>query len=454
MNISRRNFLKSGSLAFSALGLNLVTPMMFQRQALAANPNNNKRMIFIFQRGGNDGLNTIIPRGDADYSPTTRPTLYLPENLCIDSGNGFAQFHPALQPMMEIYNHAAINGVDGPGNLAMLHRIGYPSQSRSHFDSEQYWENGVPGESGLEEGMIYRHLANTVDMTSEENAFIAASISSSSLVSLKGAHSIPNFSRASSFRFGNNDAQSDKLLGVLPNAGQNGRGLMGLYGAQPGAADKNYRSLVHGSGRLLGATFQTIQDALAQGEYVPENGAVYPDSSLGRKLQECAMLLKRTPARILGVNKGGWDTHGDQGQASGYHGNLLGDVAQGFQALYRDLQGMWDDVIIVTMTEFGRTSEENDSGGTDHAEAAVMFAAGGAVNGGVYNCEPSRWEEGAMFSANGRYLRRRTDYRAVFAEIFTNHFGDDPALLDEIIPYYRFAERDDPDFFAPLGFVS
>jgi uncharacterized protein (DUF1501 family) len=154
MNFNRRQFLKAGSLTFGALGLNSFTPSLFQRDLLAGNADSDKKLIFIFQMGGNDGINTVIPTGDPDYNTDTRPTLYIPSSQAIDTGNGFAQLHPSLQPMMEIFNHSALNGQPGPGNLAVLHRIGYANQSQSHFDSQQYWQNGVPGQPSLEEGVF------------------------------------------------------------------------------------------------------------------------------------------------------------------------------------------------------------------------------------------------------------------------------------------------------------
>ena len=163
------------------------------------------------------------------------------------------------------------------------------------------------------------------------------------------------------------------------------------------------------------------------------------------------MLLKNTPVKVVGINKGGWDTHSGQ---DGKHTELLGDLAQGFQALSRDLQDQWDDVIVVTMTEFGRTSEENGSQGTDHAEASAMFVAGGGVKGGVYNCDASTWEDGAMFRKRDRYLSRKTDFRAVFGEIFMNHFGDSRASLETTMPGYNFAEEDAPSEFNFLNFLG
>ncbi len=451
MNINRRHFLKSGSLALSALGLNMASPILFQRKLLAAPGLANKKMIFIFQEGGNDGVNTVIPRGDSEYNAQTRPTLYIPPGEAIASGNGFADFHPALAPMMEIYNHSGINGQDGPGNLAVLHRVGYEGQSRSHFNSQHYWQNGIPGDTETEEGFIYRYLNSSVNLNAPENAFVAAGLSGSQLLALRGANTIPNFSRANRFDL----PAGERFLGQRPetSGGVGGKGLLGLYGGPADQEGKLYRNLIHNAGQTLGAALTTVKGALDQGTYQPENGADYPNNSLGNKLQEAAMLMKRTDVRVIGMRIGGWDTHKSQGQLNGSHPNLLGTVAQGFQAIYRDLQDQWEDLIVVTMTEFGRTSKENGSAGTDHAESSVMFVGGGGVQGGVYNCDESTWADGDLFSKRDRYVARRTDFRSVFAEIFQGHFGDDAKLMDTIIPGYTFAKLDSPSDFQHLNFM-
>ena len=119
---SRRDFLRM-NLAAGAAGFAVSHPFLFSRQLMAAQSGSSaKRMIFIFQRGGNDGINTIIPRGDRDYNQKNCPTLHIPKNDALDLGNGFAQAHPRLQPMMDLY-------AGGKGSLAMLHRIGYAKQS-------------------------------------------------------------------------------------------------------------------------------------------------------------------------------------------------------------------------------------------------------------------------------------------------------------------------------------
>ena len=216
---------------------------------------------------------------------------------------------------------------------------------------------------------------------------------------------------------------------------------------------KLYTELVQNTGQALGATLKKVQDASCIA-CEPANGATYPNGDFGEKLEEAAMLIKRTDVKILGLNIGGWDTHADQGQANGSHGNRLGEVAQGFQALHLDPQSEWEDVIVVTMTEFGRTSKENAGKGTDHAEASAMFVAGGGVKGGVYNCDETRWKDGDLLSDNGRYLARKTDFRAIFGEIFRKHFGDDETTLEKVIPGYGEGATAKPDDFSPLGFMA
>jgi len=418
----RRHFLKSG-FAMGAFGSGLLN--ILGRQAIAQGAFSNKKLLFLFQRGGNDGINTVIPRGDPDYNSENRPSLFIPEaeGLAI-AGNSFAQLHPALSPMMPIYD---------AGNLAVVHRVGYARQSRSHFDSQEYWERGVIREPSETRGIFYRQLAEMLNVNDPQNALAGIGLSGSGIKALRGPVPFPNFRRARDFNFTGNTAERAKFLGNLPEGGQPGTGVLGMYGADS-IFSTTASGLVHATGESLGRTVQTLSAAGA--DYTPENGAVYPDSGLGRQLTEAALLFKRTDAKIIGLNRNGHDTHQGQGAATGAQANNLNDLAAGFQALSLDLQSIWNDVILVTMTEFGRTSLENGSNGTDHAEASVVFVAGGGVNGGVYNCDASSWEEGAMFSRNERYLSRRTDFRAIFAEIFQKHFGDSQDALSRVIPVY------------------
>ena len=455
MSWTRREFLRAGSLTALGAGLNLVKPDILVDTALGERvaPAPDTKMIFIFQRGGCDAVNTVIPYGDSEYKRANRPTLFIPRASAIDLGNDFAGLHPRMAAMMEIYNHPALTGVDGPGNLAIIHRVGYDGQSKSHFNSRQYWENGVPGDPSFEEGMIYRQVALT--MNPLENNLVAAAMSNSQMVALKGPLPVPTIGNVETFSFSGDPAGSTKFVGQSPSTpqGPDGSGLLGAYGGPRDFADKPYRDLVYGTGLALANSMNIVQEAVAQGPYAPSGGAVYPGGGFGDRLKQIAMLLKRTDARVLGVNIGGWDNHTNQGSINGRHGRLLAQVAQGFRALYRDLQDQWDKLLIVTMTEFGRTSKENGSRGTDHGHSCVVFAAGGKVRGGVYNCDASTWADGDMFSIKDRYVRRTTDYRAVFGEIFTRHFGDSEDMLETIIPGYAQAALANPGDFERLNFI-
>lgn len=461
MKFERRKFMKS-LLAWGGIG---TTSLSFfgRQQVHAGSSGSPKRLLFIFQRGGNDGLNTVIPYGDPHYNTLTRPSLYISPTAIsaagTDLGNSFAGLHPMMAPMMSAYN---------AGELAVIHRVGYTNHSRSHFDSQDYMEKGDPrGKLGLTDGMIYRQLNEMLDLTDPNVTFPGAGLSSSQLVALTGPNPLPNFSDSGDFNFLGNAETREKFLGQLPSSEGtgDGKGILGLYGDSP-LATALYADLVKGTGQALGGTISTLTNANST-PYVPNDASLYPGGTFGSRLREAAMLFKRTDACVLGINIGGWDTHTNQGGANGGHGNNLNSFADAFAALKDDLGSepsgnggtLWDDTVIVSMTEFGRTSKENGSNGTDHAEASVMFVAGGGVNGGVYNCDVTTWETGgneadsAMFKVNNRYLSRRTDFRAVFGEIFTKHFGDTPAQLESVIPGYSQAVADNPDDFAELGIL-
>ncbi|MEE9187705.1 MAG: DUF1501 domain-containing protein [Bacteroidota bacterium] len=451
MSCTRRKFLQAGGLTALGLGLNILNP----EDIVLANTTDKQdtKLIFIFQRGDNDGVNTVIPYGDSEYNTGNRPTLFIPRTSAIDLGNDFAGLHPRMAPMIEIYNHPVLTGVDGPGNLAIIHRVGYDGQSKSHFNSRQYWENGVPGDPSFEEGMIYRQIALTMNLL--ENNLVAAAMSNSQMVALKGPLPVPTIGNVETFSFSGDQTGSIKFIGQSPTTpqGSDGSGLLGAYGGPHDFPGKPYRNLVYGTGLALTNSMNIVQEAVAQGPYVSSGGASYPGGSFGDRLEQIAMLLKRTNARVLGVNIGGWDNHTNQGKIYGRHGGLLAQVAQGFQALYRDLKDQWGKLLIVTMTEFGRTSQENGSKGTDHGHACVMFVAGGRVHGGVYNCDASTWLEGDLFSASGRYVERRTDFRAIFSEIFMRHFGDNEEVLEQVIPGYTQAAQNNPGDFEFLNFL-
>ncbi len=461
MKLDRRDFFKTtAGVTALTLGLNAFAPPIFKRKLLAAPPApGKKKLIFIFMRGGNDVINMMIPRGDPMYNTTVRQSLYLqPEDAIwldgtttqypIDTGlrNSFAQLHPSLAPLMEVYQ---------AGEVAVLHRIGYKNQSQSHFDSQQFYENGTTNPN-LEVGMLYRQAEETMDLVN--NHFAALGISSAQMVALKGASPIPNIPDVKTFKFAGSDAKTLKFLGRLPSPGVTGRGLLGAYGGPKDYPTKPYREGVYQTGLALADSMNTVRaNGINPDTYVPQNGATYPaNSNFYYKAKQAAQLLKQTPVQLVGINIGGFDTHTNQGTLTGAQPNLLYQVALMIQSFSRDLRDQWQDVLIVTMSEFGRTSYTNGSFGTDHGSAIGMLVAGGAVKGGVYNApNASTWnaDGGILSTTNGRYLKYWTDFRAVFAEIFMKHFGDDLATLNKVIPTYNTLAAANPKEYTQLGFL-
>ena len=168
--------------------------------------------------------------------------------------------------------------------------------------------------------------------------------------------------------------------------------------------------------------------------YTPAAGASYPRGRFGMQLMQIAQLIKADlGVEIAFADVGGWDTHQNQGGASGQLATRLNEFASAIAALTTDLGDRMEDVVILTMSEFGRTARQNGSGGTDHGHGGAMFAIGGAVRGGKVHGKWPGLEREQLYE--GRDLALTTDMRTVFAEIASRHLG--AAKLDTIFPGYR-----------------
>ncbi len=457
--LNRRSFLDRSmrlalaAAAASALG---VPPALRQALASGAIPKSSKKVFFIFLRGGNDGLNTVIPWGDDAYNTVNRPTLHIPApdpltslkglapaspdlTRAIDLGNGFAGLHPGLKEAIPVYN---------AGQLAVVHRVGYPRQSRSHFDSQRYWENGVPRDNLLGSGLLYRAVMDTG--LAEGRAFPAVSVQSKNPLVLRGPLAMTNLS----------DPRRYDALGVSNNATDKQK-LLNFMAAQHQIEypTKDQRDLLFTTGlnlresidilKAVGVEKNNIFDKDGKTHLFPIDAASnqkgFPSGwySYFSKVKTAAQILAKTDAVVAGTEIGGFDTHSDQGGVTGSHANLMRQIAWTVYAIreyYSSISpALWENTVIVTLSEFGRTSKENGNEGTDHAEAGPMLVAGGKIKGGVYQCDNASWKtgpQGVMFGANSRYLSRSVDYRSVFGEIVRDHLGASAAQLEEVSPGY------------------
>lgn len=487
--ITRRSFMKAGAQAAMAAGLASMAniPLFLQRALAEGNIGiSGKKLLFIFLRGGNDGINNIIPIQDPSYL-AFRQAIGLPKDpavlydvttgqcdnpgslqpYAIRLGNGFAALNPNLYDLAPLYN---------TGRLALIHRVAYRSQSRSHFDSEKYWEKGSDGTSAqrfINDGMFYRTIVESG--WNQSHALAGVSIQSNMPQSLRGEQPMTNLSSINRYNLIGVSGATSTTNGVTVAADR--LKLLEAIDAANGRpyAPKDNRAMVHGLGNAFRDTLDIFQDpSFATNEFYDSNGttSLFPLSAATNQagvdgnaygffqnLKSAAQVLANTDAIIAGTEMGGFDTHTGQVTAGsphlGGHGRLLKRIGWAFYALSKFFQNYspnvrWEDVVVVTMSEFGRTSAENASMGTDHAEASVMYVAGGGIHGGVYGCSPApmngvnQWDPGdgnktgSMYQANASvgYLKRAIDYRSVLGEVIRDHLGATQAQLNRIIPAY------------------
>jgi uncharacterized protein (DUF1501 family) len=415
--MQRRVFLKSGALALVTIGL---SPRFLRRAALLAESRaaaRGKVLICLFQRGAADALNVLVPHGDAAYY-ALRPSIAIArpvrgmDGAAIDL-DGFFGLHPALAPLAPLYAR---------GMLAPVHAVGSPSSTRSHFDAQDFMETATPDVKSTHDGWLNRLLAAS---DGSANARLDAAARPAALRGVALAAQAP---RAFDGPLPTVALRSLDELRVRASGDEAAR-IEQLY--MQGGAD-----LVHGAGAEAFEAIRALKAADPQ-RYSPANGAEYPASEFGQRLRQIAQLVKADVGmEIAFADVGGWDTHVNQGAATGQLATRLDDFARSIAALVTDLGDRMDDVVILTMSEFGRMARENGNRGTDHGHAGALFLLGGSVRGGkVYGRWPGLAPEQLY---EGRDLALTTDFRTVFAEVAARHMGT--SRLDSVLPGFSAPE--------------
>jgi uncharacterized protein (DUF1501 family) len=414
MSMHRRYFLKSGAVALVTMGL---SPSFLRRTAFGMElplAQKGKTLICLFQRGAADALNVVVPFGDKAYY-ALRPNIAIPEPLrgagaagALDL-DGFFGLHPALAPLKPLWDR---------GMLAPIHAVGSPSTTRSHFDAQDYMESGTPDVKGTTDGWLNRYLA---------------------------AQGTCDACKLTPFRAVAMTQQTPRILeGTAPAVAMN---TLEEFSVRSGSADQVARlealyktgssDVIHGAGNEMFEAVKMLKAANPL-QYQPQNGAAYPKTQFGTRLRQIAQLIKSgVGLEIAFADIGGWDTHVNQGAVTGQLAQRLDDFAQSIAALTTDLGDRMQDVVILTMSEFGRMARQNGNGGTDHGHAGAMFVIGGEVKGQkVYG----RWPGLASHQLyEGRDLALTTDFRTVFSEIATRHLG--ATRLDAMFPGFTPPER-------------
>jgi uncharacterized protein (DUF1501 family) len=412
--LSRRVFLRGSAIAMAGMG----TAPMWLARAAQTESKKNKILVAIFMRGAADGLNIVAPFGDKRYHDL-RPTLGLaqpttnnnngnPLNGSIDL-DGFFGFNNALQFLKPLWDKH---------QLAIVEATGSPDPSRSHFDAQDYMESGTPGKtsgSGWLNRALPAEQANVSPLR-------AVALSTQVPRTLRGEREVIALGNASQFKI-----QDEQTASILQN----------MYSLTPDAP-------LHRTGKDAFEAMKMLQSIpkLDQNPSQPFNGNVpryQQGGELGRSLQQLAALIKANAGvEAAFAEVGGWDHHGNENQQLS---NLLRQFSSAIAAFTEDMGDRMEDIVLVTMSEFGRTVEENGNAGTDHGHGSMMMVLGGPVAGGkVYGKWPGLEKE-QLFE--GRDLAVTTDFRTVLSEIVRGHLGQND--LTGVFPGFQPA--------APLGLL-
>jgi len=406
MALSRRYFLKSAGL--SLFGAGFVPPFLRRAAFALEQPGSSARkkiLVAVFQRGAADGLNTVVPFGDRAYY-SLRPTIAIapPTSRSDSEGqgavglDGFFGLHPSLSSLKPLFDQR---------HLAIVHAAGSPDSTRSHFDAQDYMETATPGRHSTPDGWLNRYL-EAVPLA-EATPFRAVAFAPRMPVTLLGPAPALVLDDVRNFRFRSMDS-----LGHTAGPSPLEAGFEAMYAS---TADP----LLDRTAREMFEAVSTL-DRIGLADYQPASGAQYPNGPLGKSLRQVAQLIKADVGlEVAFAEVGGWDHHVNEGGVQGQLANSLRQFGDALAAFHQDLGDRMSDVVVLTMTEFGRTAHENGNRGTDHGHANVMFALGGPVKGGkVYGPWPGLGP-GDLYE--GRDLALTTDFRDVFAEVAVRHLG-------------------------------
>ena len=354
-------------------------------------------LILVELNGGNDGLNTLIPYGDDQYYQA-RPRLAIPRERVLQLNEKLG-LHYALEPLLPLWQAKELAWVQG---------VGYAKPNRSHFRSIEVWETASDSEQILDEGWLAR---------------------------LFEIHPLPAEFTTEGIVLGRRDAG--------PLSGRTVRTIALEEPQQFLQQASRVRAVEQTSSNAALAHILQVQRELTRAagdlalrlQHAPSLQDTFPSSPIGKQLETAARLLvANVPVAVIKVSHGSFDTHAGQ---LGHHERLLKDLAEGLVAFRKTVQeaDLWDRVLVMTYSEFGRRVGENASSGTDHGTAAPHLVLGGKVKGGLYGATPS------LMDLDEGDLKHQVDYRSLYSTVVKDWWG---------LPATLFDWRD----FPALGFLA
>ena len=404
MSMTRRDFVKNGVAAFT---FSLAAPSFLSDLARAQGAS-SRNLIVLDLSGGNDGLSMLVPYTDASYY-SRRPTLAIPAGTVLqvgsDSSGKALGLHPKLTGLKDIFNQ---------GRLALVQRVGYENSSRSHFSGTDIWSTATPSNTAGT-GWVGRYLSTLPPPLDPLTAWNTTGDTPHALVS--PAVSVASIPSVNSYAF-NSPNTGDEAVRERTAAAS-------IASHVP--VDKPHVAFV---GTSAQAAMATLDRVAAVWLYKPS--VVYPNNGFGQALQAISgAIAKGIGTKVFWVQTGGFDTHASQDTNSdaGAYVKLMVALDAGLTALHNDLQnqGLLNNTLLLSFSEFGRRVSENGSKGTDHGAASVMLAMGGGVRGGLYGTAPSLSADASnpTLENSAGDVKYETDFRSVYAQVIDNWLGGD-----------------------------
>jgi uncharacterized protein (DUF1501 family) len=406
-NLNRRTILQSAVAAASVWA----TPTLWAQSTDPAT--RGGRLVVVFLRGAYDGLSAFVPHGDANYY-RIRPNIAIaaPDGtsattLAVDGTFGL---HPAMAELMPLWKE---------GVLTALPSAGSPDPTRSHFDAQHHWEMGSPGKNGGDQGWMNR-LAGLQPGSNARNRPAAIGVGEANPLILAGSAGVQRVPKG--------DAASKQ--GALGDA-RTRDAVMHLYAGQ----DELSRAFQAGAQSRM-QTAKTLSDDMANpdagsAQMVAASNGAGSVKGLVQDAQHLGTLMRKDQRLRLGfLSAGGWDTHRNQGNATGALANNLGNLASALVQLRRDFSQPNDVVAVVS--EFGRTSAENGTSGTDHGHGNTLWLMGNRVQGGRWHGKWTGLAQAALHE--GRDLPVHHDFRSVFAQVLRASQGLSDAEIAQLFP--------------------
>jgi len=424
MKVSRREMLRVGLGGLGVISLGgtvpaFVSKMAFANEVAGSNVSNDNILVVVQLSGGNDGLNTVIPRGNDAYMKA-RPQIGVKDRL-LTLSDGLT-LNPGMTPFKEVFDD---------GKLAVINGCGYPQPNRSHFRSMEIWHTAQP--SKYEPSGWLGHYVDHV-LRGTEGLLKAVNIGPELPQALIADEEVvPSIQSIDDFR-----------IRTDPNTSFDAKMEEQII-RQLNAEKTSSPAVQYLSRQATDAIIEADEVRKVVAGYKPD--ADYP-GGLGQNLKLIAQLISgQLGTKLFYCQTGGFDTHANQ---LGQHERLLNNVAASIQAFYNDMKkkGYGEKVTVMCFSEFGRRVAQNSSGGTDHGAAGPMFVAGGKVKGGLYGAYPS------LTDLDDGDLKYTTDFRAVYATLLDKWLnGDSDAVLKSRYDHLAFLGPVDKSRqrFGPTG---